>query len=255
DLVRVQVRDAVAVERAARHLGRRKVHKPRHGELAADDLAGVKVRDAAAAERAGNDLARVQPRNLARVQHAHYVGGRMGVGSVGVHTVVGVILTCGIGRRAVGTTSRGQWGGRRRVARRAGWTILARRSRLALQWASGNPGGVHVIPDEQHGAVGDDAVVVLIRLDHQPRMAGVAGGGEVRLGLHHTLDFDARTGRTLWAGWPLGALGARGAGQVIHAPDVVPAVVAVVRVTSVGRDNAVRHDYLWVTGKRSWWAS
>src|SRR5690606_11657649 len=103
--------------------------------------------------------------------------------------------------------------------------------------------------------VGDDAVVVLIRLDHQPRMAGVAGGGEVCLRLHRALDFDARAGRTLWAGWPPRAAGARGAGPVIHAADVGPGVVAVVRVTSVGRDNAVRHDYLWVTGKRSWWAS
>src|SRR5690606_24905415 len=113
-------------------------------------------------------------------------------------------------RRAVGATSRGQWGGRRRVARRAGWAILARRSRLTLQRASGHPGGVHVVPDKEDRAVGDDAVVVLIRLDHQPRMAGVAGGGEFGLGLHHALDFDARAGRTLWAGWPLGALGARG---------------------------------------------
>src|SRR5690606_1589837 len=162
---------------------------------------------------------------------------------------------CSSDLRAVGATSRGQWGGRRRVARRSGWAILARRSRLALQWASGNPGGVHVVPDEQHGPVGDDAVVVLIRLDHQPRMAGIAGGGEVRLGLHHALDFDARAGRPLWAGRAGRPLLTRRAGQVIHAPDVVPGVVAVVRVTSVGRDNAVRHDYLWVTGKRSWWAS
>src|SRR5690606_29610008 len=43
--------------------------------------------------------------------------------------------------------------------------------------------------------------------------------------------------------------------NVVHATPVVLTVVRVVRISPVWWDDTVRHDYLWVTGKRSWWAS
>src|SRR5690606_39955504 len=80
--------------------------------------------------------------------------------------------------------------------------VRAFRPRSALQRASREPGAVHMVPDKPHGTVGDDAVVVLVRLDHHPRMAGVTRSRKIVLGLHHTLDFDARARWPLGAGWP-----------------------------------------------------